>query len=202
MPGNEADATTDTEKDKDLISIDAGLIFIDQSAPASQCLLGPIVHVAGPAALTYSNPETKRVVPVPYLSRSLFLVSVKDPVDGKESMFKSYYRVRAAFCGRFNYGKEIEVTSTGCSRPDSRATPDAGSHEKDGTVRPLSSAFCRETPRGLLLLLGLDFFAMIFPVVHIRTIAVSFLFVVLRSCTTTLTAQAWAGPTSIPRGAV
>lgn len=55
---------------------------------------------------------------------------------------------------------------------------------------------------GLLLLLGLDFFAMIFPVVHIRTIAVSFLFVVLRSCTTTLTAQAWAGPTSIPRGAV
>ncbi|KAK8572941.1 hypothetical protein V6N13_048507 [Hibiscus sabdariffa] len=82
------------------------------------------------------------------------------------------------------------------SRPDSRATPDVGSHEKDGTIRPLSSAFCRETPRGL------DFFAMSFPVVHIRTIVVSFLFVVLRSCTTTLTAQAWAGPTSIPRGAI
>ena len=30
---------------------------------------------------------------------------------------------------------------------------------------------------GLLLLLGLDFFAMIFPVVHIGAIAVSFLFV-------------------------
>ncbi|KAK8572942.1 hypothetical protein V6N12_028982 [Hibiscus sabdariffa] len=40
---------------------------------------------------------------------SLFLVSVKDPVDGKESMFKSFYRVRAAFCGRFDYGKEIEL---------------------------------------------------------------------------------------------
>nr|UOU95823.1 NADH dehydrogenase subunit 6 [Cucurbita maxima] len=32
---------------------------------------------------------------------------------------------------------------------------------------------------GLLLLLGLDFFAMIFPVVHIGAIAVSFLFVVM-----------------------
>jgi len=31
---------------------------------------------------------------IPYYSRSLFLVSVKDPVDGNESMFKSYYRVR------------------------------------------------------------------------------------------------------------
>ncbi|KAF5441778.1 hypothetical protein F2P56_037254, partial (mitochondrion) [Juglans regia] len=32
---------------------------------------------------------------------------------------------------------------------------------------------------GLLLLLGLDFSAMIFPVVHIGAIAVSFLFVVM-----------------------
>ncbi|KAJ0781176.1 putative NADH:ubiquinone reductase (H(+)-translocating) [Helianthus annuus] len=32
---------------------------------------------------------------------------------------------------------------------------------------------------GLLLLLGLDFFAMIFPVVHIGAIAVSFLFIVM-----------------------
>lgn len=64
-------------------------------------LLGPIVHLAGPAALTYSNPKTKRVVPLPYSSGSLFLVPVKGPVDGKESMFKSYYRVRAAFCGWF-----------------------------------------------------------------------------------------------------
>lgn len=38
------------------------------------CLLGPIVHLAGPAALTYSNPETKRVVPVPYSSWSLWKV--------------------------------------------------------------------------------------------------------------------------------
>ena len=34
---------------------------------------------------------------------------MKGPVDGKESMLKSYYRVRAAFCGRFDYGKEIEA---------------------------------------------------------------------------------------------
>lgn len=26
-------------------------------------VVGPIVHLAGPAALTYSNPKTKRVVP-------------------------------------------------------------------------------------------------------------------------------------------
>lgn len=74
---------------------------------ASQACLVRLFILLVPLPLPTQIPKRKEKSS----SRSLFvLVPVKGPVDGKESMFKSYYRVRAAFCVRFDYGKEIEVT--------------------------------------------------------------------------------------------